>query len=278
MSDVVALADELITEIDMSHAFKTWLIIEGYSDEKLFISRHLNNEVKTVVAFGWENVTSIVDGCASFPNKKVIGLVDRDYRDLRGGHSVNPNIVCTDYRDIENVLFETNALEKVYAEMGSIKKMPLTSLGKLDINKIRKELSQLAEKIGLFRAYCFAHQHQIIFDKLDHIKFINDKDLSLDVKKFIMHLRGNPDNAGKMNSINWSTTQANWIPQPLAQPEMVRHGHDLMAIIAISLRKKWATKGGAVSREDVEGLFRLASELAELQKFRFWQQLEVLLA
>jgi hypothetical protein len=278
MSEVVEFAEELVTEISMSHAFKKWLILEGISDQRLFLARYFPNKVKTVVALGWENVVKIVNGCTDFSDKKVIGLVDRDYRDLKECPLDNPNVVCTDFRDIENILFETSALEKVLAELGSLEKLPMKRDGKIDLRKVKSEISSLAEKLGRFRAYCYKYDSGISFEKIDHCKFIDDRQLTLDSEKFLRHLAGNPDNAGRVNDINWSVTQAGWLPVAFSRPEYLRHGHDLMAIIAVSLRRKWASKGGGITRENVESLFRLAAELAELQKYKFWQDLEILLS
>lgn len=274
MSDVIQLPGEIITEIEMSNTYSIWLILEGYSDEKLFLSKTFSKEIKAVVAFGWENVTEIIHGCDGMVAKTVIGLIDRDYRDLNNTQPVHNNIIMTDYHDIENILFESKALEKVYCEYGSINKMPKHKSGKINYEEIRKELSDVAYKLGMFRAYCFANGFNISFKLIDHTKFISDRDLSINEKKLITHLAGKQENRESVLRIEWKKTQGNWVPDNLSSPVYIRHGHDLMSVIAISFRRKWGSKGGALTREDVEAYFRIATEEEEIKKYDFWKRIE----
>lgn len=274
MSDVRQLPGEIVTEIAMSKLYNTWLILEGISDERLFLARYFSKDVRAVVARGWENVISIVTGCEKMENKRVFGLIDRDYRDLKALQPTNANITITDYRDIENMLFESSALLKVYSEYGSISKLPKTESGRINIEAVKEELSEVAYKLGMFRAYCYANDINVCFDNIDHAKFIDDRDLSLNVKRFKNHIAGKPENKDLIFAIDWEETQSNWIPESIKSPVYVRHGHDLMSIIAISFRKRFASKGGAFSQEDIESFFRIAANDEEIRQFAFWKDLE----
>lgn len=274
MTEVKQLPEEIITEIEMSKINTIWLILEGRSDEKLFLAKTFSKEIIAVVANGWENVLTIVSNCDQFQNKKVIGLIDRDYRELKGSQPTHPNISITDFRDIENILFESSALLKIYSEYGSDKKLPKNARGRINIEEIKDKLSDIAVKLGMYRAYCYANDIYISFDKLDHSKFIDDRSLLLDIEKFIKHLAGNPQNKELVLNIEWGKTQSNWIPEHIQSPVYIRHGHDLMSIIAISFRRKYGTMGGAFCREDIESFFRIAANDEEIKKYDFWVQIE----
>jgi hypothetical protein len=278
MSDIKQLPSEIITEIEMSKQNKIWLILEGLSDEKIFLARTFSESVKAVVASGWENVITIVTECDKLEDKKVIGLIDRDYRDLKEEQPIHQNIAITDFRDIENILFESSALLKVYSELGAIEKLPKNTFGQIKIGEIKELLSKVAVKLGMYRAYCYANGINVSFEKLDHAKFIDDKNLSLDVRKFINHLVGNPKNKDLVLDIDWETTQSNWMPQSIQSPVYIRHGHDLMSIIAISFKRKYGTRGGSISQKDIEAFFRIAINDEELQKYDFWKQIEGIIA
>lgn len=278
MSDIKQLPSEIITEIEMSKQNKIWLILEGLSDEKIFLARTFSERVKAVVASGWENVITIVTECDKLEDKKVIGLIDRDYRDLKEEQPIHQNIAITDFRDIENILFESSALLKVYSELGAIEKLPKNTFGQIKIGEIKEQLSKAAVKLGMYRAYCYANDINVSFEKLDHAKFIDDKNLSLDVRKFINHLVGNPKNKDLVLDIDWETTQSNWMPQSIQSPVYIRHGHDLMSIIAISFKRKYGTRGGSISQKDIEAFFRIAINDEELQKYDFWKQIEGIIA
>lgn len=277
MTTLNQLPEEIITEISMSER-KGWLILEGDSDKKIFSGKKFFNDAVYIVANGWENVQLIVSGCDSFEKQTVVGLIDRDYRDFNGKNPKHPKIVITDYRDIENILFESNALCSVYTEYGSTEKLPKKGKDSIDFNCVKKEINNVAVKIGKYRAYCYCHDINISFDDLDYDKFV-DKDLSFNNQKFIKHLMGKKNNCALMSSIKWTDTQSDeWIPKGYCSPVFICNGHDLMAVVAISLKKKYGNQKGSIDHEEVESLFRLAIDKNDLQQYKFWKNLEQLLA
>lgn len=273
MSDISSFPCEIVTEIEMSRSNNKWLVLEGSSDEKIFLARPLSSLACTVVAKGWENVVKIVESCDCFDKKTVVGLIDRDYRDLDSSQPSHENVVVTDYRDIENILFESSALVRVYTEFGSQSKLPKTNEGRVDQDEIRKVISLSAYGLGKFRAYCHASGVSVSFDEMDHEKFINDKTLQIDSGAFVAHLNGKPDNRGFDIAALWRDAGANSIPEVFSSPVFVRHGHDLMAMVSISLRRKWGSRGGSIDRGMVESLFRLAIDTEELNSFEFWKKI-----
>jgi len=276
MSEISQLPGEIITEIAMSHIYPDWIILEGESDERLFLARTFSTQIKAIVAKGWENVCEIVQGCESLAKKRVVGLIDRDYRDITCSQFRHQKIVLTDYRDIENILFESSALLKIYTEYGSFEKMPRLENGRVNISEIKQEISQTAFLLGKLRAYCFKSGVNVCFNKIDHAKFINDRDLSINFEKLSRHLCGFPENHGISIDLQLTASQAEWIPEEYKSPILIRHGHDLMAIIAISFRKKWASRGGQFSRVDIESFFRISISDEELRSFGFWKNIEKL--
>lgn len=278
MSDFSQFATEIVTEIQMSHSNRKWLILEGDTDEKIFLARPLSSVARTVVAKGWENVLYVVTSCDDFERKVVLGLIDRDYRDFDSSQPSHSNLVITDYRDIENILFESNALVRVYTEYGSRTKLPCDHCGSLDYSQIRDVLSKVAIRLGRFRAYCHKHQIAISFKEIEHTKFVDDRTLQLNSSAFLRHLKGNPDNNGIEIDSHWNSSSGDWLPESLNTPVLVRHGHDLMAMVAVSLRRKWGTHGGRFDRKEIEKLFRLAIDDTELRSFEFWKNIDERLA
>lgn len=274
MSEIAQLPGEIITEIEMSHLYHYWIIFEGDSDERLFLARSFSRQVKSIVAKGRENVCNIIQECESLSGKIVIGLIDRDYRDITNTQPDHKKIVLTDYHDIENILFESSALLKIYTEYGSLQKMPLLEDGRVNFSQIKRDISRSAFLLGKLRAHCFKNGINVCFNRLDHAKFISDRDLSIDFEKLSRHLCGFPENHDISIDLQLTASQKEWIPEEYQSPLLIRHGHDLMAIIAISFRKKWASKGGKFSREDIESFFRISISDQELQSHGFWKNIE----
>ena len=78
--------------------------------------------------------------------------------------------------------------------------------------------------------------------------------------------------------VNWEDSQSiEWIPNEFRLPVYICQGHDLMAIIAISLKKKYGSKNGTFDHETVEKNFRYAIDNEEIKQFDFWKKLERLL-
>ena len=73
---------------------------------------------------------------------------------------------------------------------------------------------------------------------------------------------------------DWDAAQAGpHLHGDFRDPAWVCHGHDLMAFVAISLRRMWGSKGGALSREDVESMFRLSFSDGELAATTMWGEI-----
>lgn len=265
--------DEIITEISMSHIFKSWLVLEGESDEKLLTPTIISTKAKSIVANGWDNVVTIVTSCKTFSGKKVIGLIDRDYRDWNNTQVSDECIVLTDYRDIENILFESSAFKKVIVEYGSKSKLPKYPDHRIKFDEIKQEINNASLFIGRLRAFCFINNTGICFNRLDHIKFIDDRTLEIDEKKLVNHLRGHKDNSSNMALFDINQIKSDWIPSTFNNSYFIRNGHDIMDILVIAFKRKWGSHGSSLKRENIESSFRLGIEKQEIENTDFFQQL-----
>lgn len=269
--------EEIVTEISMSQN-KRWLILEGSSDYNFFCGKNFFNNIVYKDVGGWENVRDVVEKSYTDTSHNVVGLIDRDYRDLTHENPEHPKIVITDLHDIENILFESNALNAVYTQYGGRDKLPRRGQP-IDIKSIKKEIDKAAIPLGIYRAYCYANKINISFKDLDYDKFIDKNNLSFNIQNFENHLRGKPGNRELISQVKWKEAQScNWASPDFFVPVLIRHGHDLMEIIAISLKKKYGSQKGSFSHEDTERLFSLAIEEKELQNYSFWNKLNRLLA
>ncbi|PPK72980.1 uncharacterized protein DUF4435 [Methylobacter tundripaludum] len=270
---------EIVTEIIMSRDSHPWLAVEGYSDIRLLRSRTYPVPLKFIIGFGWEGVRDIlVEFANSKSSAKLFGLVDRDYRDHLNCQLSHEFLVLTDFRDVENMLFNSSALERVISEYASINKIPKTLLGRFDLDVIRDCIYKVSIKLGKIRIYCQDKNLDICFKTVDYKKFVCDSSLSLDVNKFLAHLNGK--NPGKLSLTleDWNNAQAlSWENDQLNQPQFIANGHDVMALLCLAFRKMWGTMGGGFTPETVETCFRIGYSDDDLQRSEMWCSLEKLL-
>ena len=259
---------EIITEISMSSDNKPWLILEGSSDAHFFRSRKIITNPKLIVAIGWENVVKIVsttkdENISNF----VFGVIDRDYREALNLKIEYDNIVNTDYRDLEVMLFYSEAFERVFSELGSVDKLPCLQNSVIDFKKIKASIIDISREIGKFRFYCQKNTLHISFKEIDYSKFIDYQFLTLDPQKLINHLNGKNIGVENITVKMWNQSQECALPKLLEDNKFISHGHDIMNIVGISLRKKWGSIASKdACNEKIEKFFRVGYSDTEFQK------------
>jgi len=257
--------EEMITEIAMSSDNKPWLIVEGASDEKFFLSR-LPGTIRLFVAQGWENVVKVVNKVKDENIRCILGVIDRDYREDLGIELHTDNIVMTDYRDIEVMMFYSSAFRKIVVEKASQNKLPKSSNGEINYEKIRDSIVNIAVPIGRFRFYCQKENMNIKFSDsnsdIDFSKMIEYQQ-TFDFKSkyaYVQHLKNKYQKENKhLKDNDWDQAQKLSLPIRLQDEKFIISGHDLMEIFGLSLRRKWGNKNkNEVAKEKLEELFRLS--------------------
>jgi hypothetical protein len=266
---------EIVTEIIMSREKSPWLAVEGYSDEMLLRYRNFSRPVKVVVGHGWEGVKDILFEFSKEKSEAVlVGLIDRDYRDHCGCQINIGSLILTDMRDVENMMFNSSALTRVFSEYGSAAKLPALVDGRVDVNRIRSKVYSAAVQIGRLRIYCEHNAYGVSFRNVEHKKFMCDRTLSIDVQSLLAHVNGK--NQGKRSLVmsDWTSSQSMSWTGHLGRDEFISNGHDVMAIAALALRRLWGTNGGDINGESMEGYFRVGYSDADLESSDMWNQLD----
>ena len=154
MSNLQPTPSEVVTEIVMSRDRRPWLAVEGDSDERLLRTRTYPVHPKIVIGYGWEGVRDIILEFHKEESRSiVIGLIDRDYRDHFDEQIQHSKIILSDFRDIENMLFNSSALARVVSEYGSDNKVPKTPQGEIDSNSVRDKIYATSVKLGKLRIF-----------------------------------------------------------------------------------------------------------------------------
>lgn len=286
MSNAVPTAkiQEFITEyILMAQSKKPWLIVEGESDVCFFKQRF---DMKFGVSFeernGWEGVVALLTQWNLIPDEEkngkiIVGVIDRDYHE-KHGTQLPENIVMVDHRDLEIVMFECDeALNKVLLELGSIQKLPKIDDDKLDLNKVRSVIYELAYPLSKLRFLSAVNSDtKLTFDKpFDFKKIIETQPLQLNQDKLFQRISSKSGCSIDLVA-NLVTTEidAHWnVHQKIA------NGHDIISILGKSLQKHFGTISDSkfIEGDRLESLFRMAYPNQEFETSKFGKDIMRLL-
>lgn len=259
--------DELITELSMTYSFKMHLILEGDDDRKFFrASLKGVDKVNVLCVWGADIVMHIIQEIDKIrPTTRIsptLGIVDRDYRIPLGTLLQSPNLIASDARDFECMMFASPSFDAVLAEFGSGKK--IDAFG--GCTSIAAAAIASAKTVGKIRYHTNKLRSATTFQQLDLPKIVNSKTLVINPEELINHLNarqgvnGFPLSNNAIENANEACTRAICnIGQPYFKHDLLLcRGHDLMEILAIGFRSLIGTRTARESsRENVEALFRL---------------------
>lgn len=256
---MIPTAEEIANEIKMRCASSSgpFLLVEGDSDVTFF-SHHTSIGIENIMpSFGCESLLEAIVSLQDRENKKVLGIIDLDYRGIAHAHILPDNVVTTDSHDLETMMFDSPAFDKVLRQKSSqdkVRSYPNGSQG------IKGKILKLGEYIGCLRLYSHLHGRNYSFENLDYEKFIDRKKLAFLETKFVSHLRGiHPNNGSVPEDVSKESRATAKKLSILSAPFRLCCGHDIMEIMAIGLKSMWGSYlGTKISGHLLEEDFMLA--------------------
>ncbi len=251
----------------MSYSHKLHLVLEGNDDCQLLLSVISNDSaVNTVCVYGADRVIETVNTVESDKklqnNLKVLGIIDRDYREPLKSLPSSANILISDHRDIECMMVDSPVFAKVLRELGSAEKVK--SLG--GAAAVRAKIVCASRLIGELRYYSQFSSEHWSFKQLELSKLIDKKTLEIDTKKLVQHL-GSLQPAGKapismatLSAAQQACKGAKCQKQKnyFSNDYLLCRGHDLMYIFGLALRSFCGSQKAIDSTaERIETLFRV---------------------
>ncbi len=111
--------EEIITELSMTYSFKMHLLLEGDDDRKFFQAALIGKEkVNFVCVWGADSVTELIRRIDAISAQGVftptLGVIDRDYRIALGTLHSSPNLLASDLRDMECMMFGSPHLRQLF--------------------------------------------------------------------------------------------------------------------------------------------------------------------
>ena len=207
----------------------SFLIAEGDTDARVWKNLVDSTKCRVENAHNKNNAVAVLNILEQGNFAGVLAIVDADFDILEGSVPLSPNLLFTDTHDLETMLLNSPALEKVLSEHGSEAK--INNFAK----DIRQTLLKSAKIVGYLRWASLKFNYCLKFEGLAFNKFIDDRTLALNESKLLQTVKNNsqkpgldePEIRANMDSLK-TDTQDMWY---------VCCGHDMVDILSIALCK-----------------------------------------
>jgi hypothetical protein len=247
----------------------TFLLLEGTSD-KIFYERFVDKlSCELVITAGKpsskQRAIAILEILEKSNFQGVLAIVDADFDRLQNTTHTSPNLFLTDTHDLETMLIQSLALEKVISEFGSEEK--ITQLNR----DIREVLISVGVVIGYLRYISQSDELNLTFEGITFSKFIDEKNWQFNEVKLIQEIK----NKSQAFYLKDEDLEKRLITEKSnnQDPWQVCCGHDLVEILSLGLRKAIGTnKTVDVEANSLERNLRLAYEVAYFYKTQlYWK-------
>ncbi|MGL4499953.1 MAG: DUF4435 domain-containing protein [Planktothrix sp.] len=193
----------------------------------------------------------------------ILAIVDADFDHLETSPHTNPNLIRTDTHDLETMLINSKAFDKVISELGSQEK--ITKFGR----DIRTALLEAGMPVGYLLWVSNRDGLNLTFERIEFSNFIDKETLKIDEIKLIQEVK----NKSQDFTLKNEDLQQRIINQKSSNhdPWQVCCGHHLVGILSLSLRKAiGSANDNDVKPEILERNLRLAYEEAYFCKTQIY--------
>jgi hypothetical protein len=221
------------------------LLLEGHDDERLF-ANYIHSACLPFAMDGRDQVLGTLKVLAFRKQKGVAGVIDADC-DYLNGTTHPPNVFRTDLRDLECMLVDSSALQKLLNEH----LIPVA----VDVGVLKQGLLRCCKDLGYLRWINLTNGWSLDFKGLNFKSFVEPAGLTADRDTVMREaIRQNP---------GFQVT-AEDLAKLIKDVEHTSHrgfhvcaGHDLASVLSLWIEHK---KGYPVSKYKVQQQLRLAIE------------------
>ena len=222
----------------------TFLLVEGGTD-RTFYERFTDKDACKLVPTSGKpssklRAIKILEILDKDNFQGILAIVDADFDHLENLPIQSPNLIRTDTHDLETILINSPALDKVLSEFGSVEK--INTFGR----DVRQTLLEVGISVGYLRWISQLDGLNLTFMDIKFSKFIDQKTLKIDELKLIQEVKHKSQAFALKNED---------LQQRLTKQKDDKHdhwqiccGHDLVEILSFGLRKTI----GSANASDVE--------------------------
>ncbi|WP_194976376.1 hypothetical protein [Aquiflexum lacus] len=231
--------------------FDNFILVEG-SHDRLFFLKFKNNNSQIEITFGWEKLIAIIKLLKDRNFDKVIGIIDKDLRDIIPENSnLDDEVILTDDHDINVLCLEQsfNTIFNSYCSLDKVEKFKdekKTECLKEYTHNLLKPLSYLKilnKREGLHLCFKANDQHK---KNIDYSKFIDKNKYELIaleklVETITNYSRGRTKEKLIANEIILNKLKI-IIKNEDYENSKLNCGHDFGEVICLGLKKVLGTK------------------------------------
>jgi hypothetical protein len=235
----------------------TFLLVEGGSD-KTFYERFVDKLACELVSVSGKpssklRVIDVLKILEKSSFQGVLAIVDADFERLETFLYSSPNLLRTDTHDLETMLINSPALNKVVAEFGSEDKIAQFN------RDVRLALLETGISVGYLLWISQCDRLNLTFEGITFSKFINEQTIQIDELRLIREIK----NKSQAFSLKDEDLQQRLMAEKSNNhdPWQVCCGHHLVEILSLGLRKAiGSNKSADVEPNSLERNLRLAYE------------------
>lgn len=253
--------DRIVNEIRMVRAYPgyartVFLIVEGITDEKVY--QHFVTEgVQIEIGYSKDNVIQALSNLRADNFQGVLAIIDADFMLLGSFVPSPPDLLLTDSHDLETMILQSPALEKVLDEFGSKEK--IDSHLKSRNKDVRSLLLECARPVGYLRWLSIRDKLSLRFEGLDFDRRIVTDGLMINIDALIRRVQSLSDK--QIYTDEDIKTKLLQLQDPSHDPWLVCCGHDMIRILSFGLRRSLGTTNSNDTRPELlEKCLRLAYE------------------
>jgi hypothetical protein len=238
----------------------TYLLVEGGKDARFFGRFIDHSTCRVVVAVDRWNVLGATKMLGSKGVEGVIGIIDADFERIEMAHeAICANVIMTDMHDLEMILTESPALDKLLGEYGSPNK--IAECEQRHGKSIRDILIECALPIGLLRLLSQRHSLKLDFDGCRFSDFMERDDLSVHTGRLISAIK-NRSQRHDLDDV-YLRDRLEELRREAHDYREICCGHDVVSVLAFGLRRVIGSTNPATDHADaLEKSLRLAYERA----------------
>lgn len=245
----------------------TIVLVEGGTDARLF-RRFVDAQCASItVCFDRDRVIGVLDELKSTGTLGVMGIIDADFDHILNRPLPRVDICRTDANDVEGMILPS-VITKILNEYGTLTRLSAD----IRANRVAPidALIIEASKIGALRVINKLGDFGLKFKKMDH-KFVDNKDITIDIQSLIVHLRARSAGNTAPETIHVDAADFLAVHGPSI---LMCQGHDLIRIFGRALRRRWGSVGDYDSKdkvEELEKILRVSYEEADFRVTRLYQ-------
>lgn len=254
---------------------KVILIVEGQTDVRLFRGLFDNDRVKIETIDGKKNLVVVMKELVNEFPQQILGICDADFDHLVGKAEERKeySVYVTDEHDAEVMMLNSPSLDSFVMEYASIDNSAVIRTDLLN------NVFEAAFTIGLLRWINTEEGLNINFKGLNFNIFVDvDKlDISLDLESLIEELIKRSTNKDSTVSKDYLVEKIDIYRDQQACKLQVCSGHDLINIIAIVFRQRWASLDLNVDQKKVGTSLRIGFQGSYFSETKLFRNIESVL-